>query len=427
MVILRSGGNTDALTNNPNITTSSTTINQEMADMIETVPSEQPETEVTNAQLQETLNNLLSLVQTNNDTMSNDIHTIKDDMSQIKDVTNETDAIKQQLYSTQGKVARLERKNQHLEEKLISYETKMMEKDLMFYNVRDNQDETYVDLKDKIFKVLRDDMKIPSIEIYSKNNMGGEIRPDTITRIGKFSLGKRRPVVVSFVTKSGRNLVYSRLYTSNLKQPIKVRVSENYPAITREKRKAQIETLKSIKNTFKNTSTRVVMSKDKILVNGKPKNCEAFARNTLPESSPFSISYEKLEHSEIITDNSSIFQAHILPVHTKDQASAARNAIYQNPELATATHVIYAYKLGSIASGDSVESGFSDDLEIEGGSLLMSLIEIENRTDVFICVTRIKNGPNIGPSRFTHIKTCAQEMLQNGSTYEPTFNHITFN
>ena len=204
-----------------------------------------------------------------------------------------------------------------------------------------------------------------------------------------------------------------------------MRVAEHYPPIVREKRSAQIETLKSIKTTFKDGPTKVVMAKDKILVNGKPRNCEAFVRNPLPEVSPFSITYDKLQHSEEISDKKSIFQAHILPVHSKLQASAARNAIYQNPDLATATHIMYAYKLGS--SVDAVESGFSDDSEILGGSLLMSLIEIENRTNVFICVTRVKQGPNIGPARFTHIKACAQELLQHGNSDEVIFNHITFN
>ena len=397
-----------------------------MADQIDNATPDYAQEEVTNAQLQESLTNLVSLVQTNNTSMKVDINSIKEEVSHIKELTNESDAIKQQLYSTQGKVARLELKNQHLEEKLILYETKSMEKDLVFYNVKDSADETYIDLKDSILRIMKEDMQIPVNELYSKNNLGGEIRPDTITRMGKYSMGKRRPVIVTFVTKSGRNTVYARRYTANLKQPIKVRVSENYPAITREKRKAQIQTLKTLKTSFGATSSKIVMSKDKILVNGKPRNCQAFVRNPLSEISPFSISYEKLEHSKIITDNKSIFQAHILPIHSKDQASAARNAIYQNPDLSTATHLIYAYKFGSIRSGDSVESGFSDDNEIEGGSLLMSLIEMENRSDVFICVSRIKNGPNIGPARFTHIKTCAQELLQNGSTYEPTFNHISF-
>ena len=269
------------------------------------------------------------------------------------------------------------------------------------------------------------DMRIPEEEIFSKNNLAGEIRIDTSVRIGKYTAGKARPVAVTFVTKTARNTVYSRKYTINLKTPIKVRVAEHYPAIMREKRQSQIETLRTIKNTFKDGNTKVVMSRDKILVNGKQRNCEAFIRNPLQETSPLSINIEKLYHSEPITDTKSVFQAHILPVHTKNQAVAARNAIYQSPELSTSTHIMYAYKLGTL--GDAIESGFSDDNEIEGGSLLMNLIEINNQSNVFICVTRAKNGPNIGPARFTHIKKCAQELLLKRLPAEPTFNNLTFN
>ena len=40
----------------------------------------------------------------------------------IKDITIESEGLKEQLYSSQGKVANLERKNQELEDKLIDYE-----------------------------------------------------------------------------------------------------------------------------------------------------------------------------------------------------------------------------------------------------------------------------------------------------------------
>lgn len=59
------------------------------------------------------------------ETITNNIYAIKTDIPHIKDVTNEFEAIKEQLYSPQGKVARLESRNQHLEEELISYESKL--------------------------------------------------------------------------------------------------------------------------------------------------------------------------------------------------------------------------------------------------------------------------------------------------------------
>ena len=403
MVILRSGGTTDLIISHPDNT---------MAN-------------VTNEQLQASIDSLSALIKTNDTKLSNDIDGIKVDIREFKEVTNESDALKEQLLTTQGRVTRLESKNRQLEEKLITQELKTYEKDLMFYNVKDSQHETFTSLKDTIYSVISDDMHIPSQHICSQTNVLGEVRIDTASRLGKYRVGKSRPVIVNFLTKSGRNIVYSRTYTVNLKEPCKVRISERYPTIVKEKRQTQIEKLKSIKATYKDTPKKVVLSKDKILVDGVPQNSDAFIRNPLSHTTPLSINFEKLEHSAEIEEKESTFQAHLLPVQSKDEASAALNSIFQHPELSSATHIMYGYKLGK--TGINVESGFSDDDEIGGGSLVMSLIEASNCTNVIVCVTRKKKGPNIGQARFTHIKTCTDELLKAEDHVDPDFNSISFN
>lgn len=129
-------------------------------------------------------------------------------------------------------------------------------------------------------------------------------------------------------------------------------------------------------------------------------------------------------HSEEIEEKDSKFQAHSLCVITTNQATSAKNAIYQNPDLLNATHIMYAYKTGTTEG--LINSGFSDDNEIQGGSKLMDLINTKKLTDIFICVTRIKNGPNIGPICFTHIESCAKELLAKEKQLE-TFKHTLFN
>ena len=111
-----------------------------------------------------------------------------------------------------------------------------------------------------------------------------------------------------------------------------------------------------------------------------------------------------------LAHTNSTFQGHSLNVHTTNQAIAARNAILQNPELSAATHIIYVYKFG--IDGETTESGYSDDKEVGTGEILMEKIEQSNLTNVFICVTRLKKGNNIGPSRFTYIKRCADKLIE---------------
>ena len=54
-----------------------------------------------------------------------------------------------------------------------------------------------------------------------------------------------------------------------------------------------------------------------------------------------------------------------------------------------------------------MESGFFDDDQVGGGSVLMKLLQSEHTTNTFTPVTHIKNGYNIGAVRFTHIENSA--------------------
>lgn len=383
---------------------------------------------ITNEQLNDTLQSLLVLVTKTDVQMTGvtgDIVKIKEDIETIKDVTNESEGLKEQLYSTQGRVVRLEMKNANLEEKILSLECKHYQKDLMFYNVPDVMHQSDLDLQRTVYNTIQHTMKVPSNMIYSPINPTGEIRLDSVIRMGKYKENNTRPILATFLTKIGKNIVNSKDYTKNLKNPIRIRVSEHYPTIIKERRQVQIKHLSQLRTTYENSPTKVILNKDKLFVNGKEKDTFSFQRNILPTTSPASINYKELAHSEPITDKGSTFQAHLLPIHDINQATAAKNAIYQHPLLCKATHLIYAYRIGNVTH---MESGFFDDDEVGGGSILMKLLESEHTTNTFIAVTRIKNGPNIGAARFTHIENSAKELLNiEEERPQPLFNYIQFN
>ena len=246
--------------------------------------------------------------------------------------------------------------------------------------------------------------------------------------MGKFQRGKQRPVLLTFTSKTAKYICYSRAHTSYLKSPTTaIRVAEHYPSIVKEKRQMQKESLKQLCITHEKTETRVTLNKDKILVDGKLHDTARFNRNTLGSITPFSINYEKLYHTDKIDEKNSIFQGHSLRVKTHNHAIAARNAILQNPDLAKATHIIYAYKFGD--TQEIAQSGYCDGNEVGAAKSLMDLIEENNLTNIFICVTRIKNGFNIGPLRFTHINACGNKLIHHydEEREEPIFNEITYN
>ena len=61
-------------------------------------------------------------------------------------------------------------------------------------------------------------------------------------------------------------MTYSKIYTANLKSPITtIRVAEHYPVIIKEKRQAQIDSLKELRTFYEESDIKVTLNKDKIL------------------------------------------------------------------------------------------------------------------------------------------------------------------
>ena len=80
--------------------------------------------------------------------------------------------------------------------------------------------------------------------------------------------------------------MYSRNYTKNLVEPLRVRVSERYPSVIKERRQKQISTLKELREQYEDTDTKVSLRKDEIFVDGKKHQ-----KNLLPLKK---IRYQKL-------------------------------------------------------------------------------------------------------------------------------------
>lgn len=221
------------------------------------------EPKITNEQLNESLQSVLSVVTKNNlaiTTANDDIHRIKLDIDSIKNVTDENEGVKEQLYATQGKVTRLEMKNAHLEAKMSTLESKLYSRDLMFYNVPDVANETEINLINTVYHTIETVLKVPINQIYSAEYPTGEIRLDGAVRMGKFRQDSTRPIIATFLTKLGKNTVNSKLYTDNLKNPIKIRISEHFPTIVKERRQIQTKHLADLRETYKNTTTKVSLN-----------------------------------------------------------------------------------------------------------------------------------------------------------------------
>ena len=320
------------------------------------------------------------------------------------------------LRKLQLKVAQLEGRNSRLEQELGSLQSKYldlqqrsMQHNLVFHGLKETNHE---DCEKITITFIFQSLKISQKDIYSSNNLAGEIRIDVAHRSGRKSdlRGKPCPMVVRFVTRKGKDMVLKSV--RNLKGT-SYSVTEQLPPVIREQRQAQIPKLQQLRRDFpdkKKDSVKLVNNK---LIHNTHIVGGEFIKNPLPATQDTNdvYDYNDLLHSEIAECNDSFFQAHAITVGTIREACLARDALYQNMSLSQAHHVIYAYHFTD-NSGEQHE-GFSDDGEVRGSMELRKVLDRLGKNNIFVAVTRIHNGPNIGQRRFDFIRKVTEEVLDN--------------
>ena len=279
-----------------------------------------------------------------------------------------------------------------------------MRENLVFHNIEESRGE---DCEKVLLDFLKENMNIAVCDIYSKENVTGEIRIDIAHRLGKKnSRQTSRPIVVKFLTRKGKEMVLR--HGKNLKG-LRYFVSEQMPSTMRERRSAQNDRFKELRqNNPDRNSNKIHFVKDQLLHNGKVVP-SSFEHNVLPDIPVIPLDYDELCHSEPISLNGSTFQGHAINVQTVEDAVSARNALFQNTAIAAAEHIVYAYR---IDTHDGIfEMGNSDDGECRGSEILVRLLECEERDNIFLAVSRVRCGGNIGKRRFELIKQAGEEAM----------------
>ena len=73
----------------------------------------------------------------------------------------EKTAMKEQIQSAQGKIARLEQKETALNEKIIDLQESINQNNVVFYNIEEKGSQTPILLRDFVYGVLKTGMEIP--------------------------------------------------------------------------------------------------------------------------------------------------------------------------------------------------------------------------------------------------------------------------
>ena len=212
---------------------------------------------------------------------------------------------------------------------------------------------------------------------------------------------------MKFVTRKGKEMVLK--HAKNLKGKQQY-VSEQLPAEMRERRVAQNQHMMELRRDNPDRSAnKIHFVKDILMHNGQAVDAQ-FEHNTLPKMNVVPFEYEALHHSEPIQVRGSIFQGHVKYIHSLEDAVKSRDALFQDESVALAEHIMYAYR---IDTEDGIfETGNSDDGECNGSKVLVKLLDNLKMENVFLAVSRIHRGPNLGKQRFELIKQAGEEALQ---------------
>ena len=362
---------------------------------------------------------LISLAQSHNRNMfamHTQLNTITSVVNTLATVKHQQEALKDQLLSAQGHITRLEDNEKKQNQEILELKRRGNKDALVFYNIPENGSQAPEQLQHVLYKVFTDKMGIHLNSVFSPNNPGGEIRIKDIHRIGKSVNGKPRAILVHFLTSLGRYTVYTKKYLDTLRLNTDIRVSEFYDSETREKITALFDDFKVIRDQHSSSGKKVSLVNSTILVEKQPIILNKFERNPLPSSTTSSLTYKQMCHSRVISKDHSYFQAHSAPIASREHATAARNAILANPERAKSDHVMYAYKY---SNEFGTHTGFSDDSEIAGSRIIDSYLQNEEIDNIFICVTRLKKGQNIGRIRFELIEEVTKEIIKLSKFSDP--------
>jgi len=122
---------------------------------------------------------------------------------------------------------------------------------------------------------------------------------------------------------------------------------------------------------------------------------------------------------EAFEDRKSTFQAHLAPVHSKEEVQLVLNKLKENKKIANATHNIYAYRIWDDAR-KCILSDCEDDGETAASSRMLHLMEIADVKNVVVCVSRWFGGVFLHNDRFKHINNACRTILVNHGYIQKT-------
>ena len=284
-----------------------------------------------------------------------------------------------------GRLVRAEQNNKRLSAELEQLKAHSMNSNLVITspNCGESPDEKPIEVAHKF---LKDELKIANPE---------KLYIPVAHRVGQKIEGKSRPIIIKVPESDDVNVIMKNV--GKLKGS-KSYVDRQIPASMQERRRMTIPSFKAAKQK----GDKALLVRDKLFIKGTLQR--QFLPPTLPDNTLPANELLNIAESKPIQDSGSIFQGYACEVHTLDDVRDALNQLLRNPNIASSTHVIYAYRC---EAGDN----FDSDGDWGIGYGLFKQMEDDNLDSKLFVVTRkcLPNFKHIGPKRILHsIAACSE-------------------
>ena len=258
-----------------------------------------------------------------------------------------------------------------------------MKNNVIFYNIPEKGND-----HEAVVKILAESMQI------SAENMTF-IEFEQVYRLGMSKRQNGRPLVAKCTTAKAKEIILK--HSRNLRNT-PYGLAEQLPPEMVERKKHLIPSYKNAKSN----NLPVKWKKDQLIINDSPQR--KLDDNEIYANSPPSENHNRFKHTEIKSIDDNRFQGHTIQIDNKSQVIPSLHALFENHQIAKATHNAYAYRVNE---GHDLIENSCDDGEFGVGAKLLALLRQRNLTDVMIVVTRWSSKTNLGHRRFQYIDNVA--------------------
>ena len=306
--------------------------------------------------------------------------TVEKKDEEIKNLNESLENAQTKARVLEGRLTRLEKVVGETREELLQQKARSMKKNLLFYNLAESRDE---DVRKVLNEFFKNQLRMPQEQIDS-------LVIENTHRMGKVTGRRSRPIVACFGSLQDKIKILR--HTRNMDRTKKFSVAEQLPPELNERKQKlwpQYKKAKEESKAAKWFGEKLLV--DNKMVEAKPDPIYG------PDTDDEMIQQTKFYHTQPKLVQGSTFQGHITGMYDRSDIAYCLQALYLDPQVACATHNIYAYR---IESSDGLIEHYEDDGEWSAGRRIMRIMREQNITNKLVVVTRWYGGTHIGPSRF---------------------------